>query len=491
MENGKTTEAIQILEDAYSTSEASVGVADELRRLHYAWAQYEDPTTGDKPTPEVRIEHLRRILALGFNFDYIHKMLAEAYHDLGDDTQARVYLTQAFELNPQVSGVVRISRALGILPQHKKSQKHQATPSYRYSRQEQIPTAAQIRALVQQKNWISVIAFGNPADYAPPIRGKERFREMLREVARSLGEYKDDQSIATLTRLLEDPFTWDVSEAAITSLSKIGNKESLNLLKKFRAQNGRVQASLRASISYLEARIRSEASITTQVSARGMLAQAKTSFANENYGAARFILENVLTNLESDRSIYFDATILLARSCAEMGDTRSAVGYIKGVLPQLPHRDWLEAAGELASWLWAGLVFEEYSSRNDEDYQLALSLHLELLLTFETADDVLQHLNWFTNWLDLLGVNETAQWIKRLVRTEAPGTWIADKYRRDQNTDLRNVELSQKLKDQIVQLDERVKASIPSKLTQVLKTRPSSIGSSSTRRNLKISEHHQ
>jgi len=119
-QNQRTPAAVQILEDAFvSGRSSSSSVADELRRLHYAWAQYGDPTTGAKALPEVRIEHLNRILEIGFEYGYIYKLLAEAYHDIGDDEQARTHLKEAYRIDPQLSGAVRISRALGFAQQAK------------------------------------------------------------------------------------------------------------------------------------------------------------------------------------------------------------------------------------------------------------------------------------------------------------------------------------------------------------------------------------
>ena len=149
----KAREAIQILEDALDTGEAVPSLANELRSLHYAWAQYSDPTTESKATPEVRIEHLRRILELGFTDDYIYKFLAEAYHDCGDDNQARAYLRQAYELNPELIGAVRISRALGFAkPSDTSPRKAKPPTKHRYSRPEQIPSYAQVREWAVRDN---------------------------------------------------------------------------------------------------------------------------------------------------------------------------------------------------------------------------------------------------------------------------------------------------------------------------------------------------
>jgi len=56
-----------------------------------------------KPVPGIRIKHLIRILELGFNHDYIYILLAEAYHELRNNEQARVYLEQAYKINPLLS----------------------------------------------------------------------------------------------------------------------------------------------------------------------------------------------------------------------------------------------------------------------------------------------------------------------------------------------------------------------------------------------------
>ena len=181
----RAREAIQILEDAFATGMALPSVVDELRSLHYSWAQYSDPTTGNKASPEVRIVHLHRIIELGFEYDYIYKLIAEAYHDLGDDEQARAYLRQAYKLNPKLSGAVRISRTLDFSQSSKLSPRKTKSPSkYKYSRPDQIPSSAQVHEWTQRENWDAVIEFANPHDYLPHILPKAR--EILRLIASSL-----------------------------------------------------------------------------------------------------------------------------------------------------------------------------------------------------------------------------------------------------------------------------------------------------------------
>jgi len=468
-QNQRAKEAIQILEDAFAAGKASLSVKDELRSLHYAWAQYTDPTTGSKATPQVRIEHLRHILELGFQYDYIYKLIAEAYHDLGEDEQARAYLSQAYELNPELSGAVRISRALGFPQTPKPSpRKTQSPTKYKYSRPDQIPSSAQIREWVEKSNWSAVIEFANPNDYSPRILSKAR--EGLCQIASSLEKCKDPRTTEALTNLLNFNYYWDVSEAAVTSLSKIGDKHTLDLLRKFRPGNSRGQVHLEACISYLQARVNSRLSVTAEASPPEMFAQAERAFVKENYGQTRMLLEDLITHTEPSHSLYSDTVTLLARSCAKMNDTRTAIELIKPILDKLPEKPRHKTSQDIVSWLWEDLVFREYTPTNDENYSLALELHLELALAAQNPDDVLENLRSLTRWLELLGAGDTAQWIRQLIRTEAPGTWYVDKHNREQY--VRNVSPSQYMKNRLATFDRRMKARVTTKLKQVLKNPP-------------------
>jgi len=466
-QNRKIKESIQILEDAYATGKSSLSVAEELRRSHYARAQYDDPTTGSKPTPDLRIAHLHRILELGFKYDYIYKLLAEAYHDFGDDERARTCLSDAYRVNPELTGAVRISRALGFPERQKASRsKAKATTRYKYSRPEQVPAPIQVREWAEAGGWDAILGFANPDDYSRRILSKSR--ETLRQVATSLGEYNNHRAIEALTNLLNFTYYWDVSEATVTSLSRIGDDNTLSLLRKFRPGNSRGQAHLDACISYLQARVSNQLPIPSNVSAEELWIQAEKAFAQGNYGRARLLLENLLAGIVQGHPLRADAILLLARCCAEMNDLRTSIELIKPVFAKLPEESRRRIAGDFASWLWEDLVFKEYHPSNDEDYLLALNIHLDLALASTTPDEVLGNLRYLARWLELLGVGDTVQWIRTLIRREAPGTWYVDKHDRKQY--VRNVELSNQMKGYLAALSRRVRVAAPSKLQQVLRS---------------------
>ena len=142
------------------------------------------------------------------------------------------------------------------------------------------------------------------------------------------------------------------------------------------------------------------------------------------------------------------------------------MGLVKPLLPRLSGKSRRTVTKELASWLWGELAFQQYAPVNDEDYQLALGIHLELALTAKTPDDVLQNLWRMTRWLELLGAGGVAQWVRQLIRTEAPGTRYVDKSDRERY--VRKATLSPNMKDYLSGFEEQVKANATEKLRQML-----------------------
>jgi hypothetical protein len=150
-------DAIQILEDAVSSGLASAALKEELRSHHYGAAQYSHQTTGTKSQPEQRIVHLRRIIELGYDLDYIHKLLAEAYHEAGNNGAARAHLERAYRLNADLSGALRITRALGLPAKNRSTTTPvDNLPPPRWSRPAQIPAPWQIRLWAESGMWETI-----------------------------------------------------------------------------------------------------------------------------------------------------------------------------------------------------------------------------------------------------------------------------------------------------------------------------------------------
>lgn len=464
-QNQRGKEAVQILEDTFATGKSLPSVANELRSLHYSWAQYSDPITGCKATPIVRIEHLRRILELGFEYDYIYKLMAEVYHDLGQNDQARAYLNHAYRLNPNLSGAMRISRALGLIQNSQSSLiKPKSSVKYKYSRPGHIPSPSQIRSWVQHGNWDSIIEFANPHDYSPRILSKTR--EILRLIAISLEDCQDQKAIGALITLLKFNYYWEVNEAALISLSKIGDENTLRMLEKFKSDNWRLTSTLKATIPYLRTRVSNKLCPAKKSSPQELFSQAEKEFSNGNYGQARILLEFLHVNSDHLKNLFHDVSVLLARSCAKMNDTRTSVAVIKPILPKLSDKSQYDIYEELASWLWDDLILSEYDSINDENYILSLEIHHKLAMKASIPDDVLKNLRRITRLLELLGESNIVQWLRQLIRDEAPGTSYVDEHNRENY--IRNVELSPLMKNFLSNFDIEVKIHAAKKLKQVL-----------------------
>ena len=80
----------------------------------------------------------------------------------------------------------------------------------------------------------------------------------------------------------------------------------------------------------------------------------------------------------------------------------------------------------------------------------------------------LGNLRDLTRWLELLGAESVVQWIRQLIRTEAPGTWYVDEH--DRKGYICNIELSPYMKEYISGFDERVKLDVTAKLKQILRS---------------------
>jgi len=212
---------VQILEDIYATGEQRDSLLDKLRSFHYGIAQGYQKDSKGKPDPHVRIRHLTRILELGFELDYIYKLLAEAYHEMGKDDDATVYLKKAYDINPKLSGAVRISRALGFL-QEEKNKPKKKRKKYIYSRPEQIPHPSHIRIWAKEGNWEQILAFSDLELYSPRIIPKAR--SLLHQISISLGDCPDERAKEFLLKLKKSVYR-EVREACSSSLGRFGKSE--------------------------------------------------------------------------------------------------------------------------------------------------------------------------------------------------------------------------------------------------------------------------
>ena len=119
-----------------------------------------------------------------------------------------------------------------------------------------------------------------------------------------------------------------------------------------------------------------------------------------------------------------------------------------------------------AAWIWNSLAFEPYDPAHDEDYLLAVGIDVEHALTSSSPDEVLGSLRSLTRWMEILGEGDMAQWIRVLIRSEAPGTWYVDKY--DRHGVVRTVQLSEELTKRLAPIYARIKTEARNRLVEVI-----------------------
>lgn len=466
--DGKLSESIQVLEDALATGEATFRIKDHLRKLHYSLAQHCDPTTSDRATPDTRIIHLNRILELGFDAGYIHKFLAEAHHDQGDDVRAREHLTRAYQLDPDLQGAVRISRALGF-NRNQTTTKATAEPSnqYKFSKPAQIASPSEICEWALLEDWGTILDRAYPADYSPHLLPAAR--STLNEIALSLRDCSDKQCLPALVNLL-DSIYWDVRLSALKSLAKIGDESTMTLIENLR-WGSTSQAYQEMCLGYMRARLRAAADSALPLPelisrAKRLINKAMKFGAHICYGEARFILERALECAALKDASRVETTILLAESCAAMLDHLTAVNLVRPVLSAIPSNTRTDVVDKLIGWTRNALFGKDYCQRDDDLYVLSLSLPMEQIEAAKTCDCLLWNLKRLAGSLELLGEGETAMWIRSLIRTEAPGTHYVEEDRGEQY--VCDVYLSPTLREYVTYVSERIRGDTVLRLQRIM-----------------------
>lgn len=463
-EDGLGKEAVQILEDSVDFSPDITELKERLRGMHYAWARYSDPITGEQSTPEVKILHLNRIIELGFKYGYIYKYLAEAYHEKNDDKTATKYLLKAYKIDPALSGAKTISRKLGLIEEKPLSKKKTVRKKYQISRPDQVPLPTQIDKLVQLNDWEEIFKYAKPENYSPKILPKAR--ELLCKIVTEIGECDHPDGIKILEELLGFRYYWDLTDAVMISLSKIGNESSLEAFRNFQIRNVSEQELLNSCISYLQARINSKKILSSTHSNLELFSLAQKYFNKNNYAQARLLFESLLTSIQKEDKIYKEIILMLSKSCAKMHDPKKAIAYIRLIYLKLENKERLSIAEDVVGWLWSYLVYQKYSSSNDLFYKLAINIHIEQINTSRKADVVLEYLKSLTRWFELLGTREIIQWIRQVVRNEALGTRYTDAHNREKY--IQNVILSTDMKNSISLFEKWIKLNVEKKLRIVL-----------------------
>jgi hypothetical protein len=258
----------------------------------------------------------------------------------------------------------------------------------RWTRIEQVPTERQIREWVSESRWDEIIESSNPGEYSRTVLPKAR--NALRRIAISLGERINDERAVEALSIMLSSFYWDIRDSAVTSLAKIGNSETLSFLESAVSWNwnSTSREHLKTSVAYLRARVSAESGVTVKEDFPVALVYALRAHQQRQYGLARFLLEGLITEIKDEHPSFLNVTVALSRSCAEMNDIDAAIRIVKPAIPRLARRGSRSTLTDVRNWLWAHIVFEDYSELRDCIYRWGLELDLSLALSGATADEV-------------------------------------------------------------------------------------------------------
>lgn len=441
---------LTILEDLNESDMGTPETAASLRRCHYS--------AGVNPNLplETRIEHFKRILELGFEYGYVYKLIAEILHDMGDDASARAHLEKAYVLDPELTGAKTISRALGFIGDAAPRRESETSLSavartYAYWRNNQVPSASQIRDWSRDGRWEVIRTYADIATYSPSQI--LRSRPMLRQISIALGTCRERWAVEALSGLINSRYP-DIQRPAALSLARLGDDMSVEVLTgqinewhQSRSYSDGILRYLHARRGMLARSVLGDGCDSRSVETLGNeLRRAVNAFELGNSGESRAILEAVLPLCDSGSELYDQALLLLARSCATMGDHHLAVELVRDQVELSPELMRHTLLAHLFSWLWSDLVLCEnnapydYDCAFDDEYAYTLWCGYEAITGSTGLDEMLTHIIGMARLLGYLGEVELCDNLARCVRRAAPGTRFAEcfdlfGYRRDATID--------------------------------------------------------
>lgn len=499
-DSGQLDLAVQLLEDVSGVAGTSSLVASQLREslrsIHYRIAQ--GYVSGEqKPSPATRILHLRAIVELGFELGYVYKLLAEAFYEMGDEDKARSTLEHALAIEPQLSGAKTIMRALGLLGEEPaRKDRRSERIKHVYTRPEHVPAIATIVGWFEREQWEEIIAHSDPGQYSPGLLPSAR--RPLGAVASVLGECTDARALPRLIALLESVY-WDVRQAALLALAKIGREPELARLRVIGQERGKNDSFVAEAVAYAEARLigtREAKDDQDVVQAAEALLRTYSYKQYGELGRMRWRLEQAIKSSTDQR-----ATVVLplvAAYCLQMNDwTRvlkllaksslpsrigdpqtldfhidvaaalvrggaqsTALGCLHAIYEQLPP----DSQRRANAIVWDALNSLEFIGPGH--YIWALRIVMMTAVSAGNADDLLRGLHRLARVMEPIGEKDMGLWLRHTLRAEAPGHYYGDSH--DRLNYFREPVCDADFVKQVKEVCEEYKAQITDRLRVVL-----------------------
>ena len=458
-DNGETDRAIQMVEDLFASAPVRTPqLSAQLSHLHYAAAQYENPKTGAKAAPEQRLTHLLRFEQLRPGEGWTYKLLAGAYHAVGRDTEARESLREAYRLSPDLSGVKRLSEALGVTPPP-------TAPRgvCRFRRKSEVPSIEEACDWARQGDWDTLLYYSSPNDYEPSIQPAAR--DLLVQIASLLADCPLSQRNEALWAMTDFQRYGNVQHAAWKSLARCGDASTLAKLKNLKPDYHKPL--LAHCIAYLQTRLEEASSDLHSADTKDIVGLARRVHAQRQYGVSRRLLETVIATLSMSHPDFGDVSLMMAECCAQMDDIPEALGWarpVRTLLRRSPARRQL--AAQVCQWTLTQFWTDARSARpvdRDDDYIFALDTALELLTTAKTRNEFLAGVREVEGWLFATGDHHSIAWIRERMGHDLLLKWYAERPNRSQ-LPIPQAQVSEAVRREASRVAEIAKATVSSQL---------------------------
>ena len=448
--------------------------SQKLYRLTYDYCSGKAPQKQPMPPPEVRVKLLRQIIAFGHEMGYLYKKLATALAETGDLKLARETLNKAKQLDPDLSGTIRLEDKLDIstskIPRLKQKEARSAKADFIYKNESQLPTEWNIFSAAEKGDWGTIVSLLNLNNISPKIYKKAR--HLISQAAWYVG-YSGNKNVTTeLVELAGSGFYHDVRTNSRLSLARLGDETIFSFLLGLKSMS-EVTLERQEIISvanYLETALLYQKASTSVISAKDMADQAKQCLADGHIGKARYLLEHIEgnPNLSSESSV--EALKLLATVCAKMCDYRAAANVMDRIYSSLNDSEKAEVVSGFYNWQMLTLP-NKYDSNFDSKFTRCFDIGLQNIEYASNAESFLPAVKYFNEYLPRIGLASCAYDIHWSIQKEWPdNSYFYETNRRYFKSE---VSLSPQLQSEITGKVERLKLLVLTKLDSLVKKKPS------------------
>ena len=399
-------------------------------------------------------------------------MIASALIESGDIEAARAEFREAMRLDPDLTGITKLKRALGLAPATKRESvskmRSKETKLRKYfETADQLPSEWELFNAAANAKWDVIIPLLDFNNFGPKTLSTAQ--ALVEQAAWHIGYSKNTTVIPMLMELAKSGSS-RVRESSRLSLARLGDADTLMFLRKMKPCSvATVEGDhIKQAGAYLEESLSHRHAQGALTSTRSLLDHATQYLADKEFGRARFLLELLEKESTEPQDARFEPTKLLALAAARMADYRAASGILARVYFSLNPLDKASVAEDLFRWFVLSLP-ESYHPEFDLQFEQCPNVGVERIEFATNAESFLPAVKEFNHLLGRLGEGHFAVKMHRFIQTEAP----ANSYFYASNCRYYTVEvaLSSSLRDVATKIAERVTTTVTAKLQEIMGTK--------------------